>query len=120
MVCPYCKKIITVKGRYHAGFSNQGFLYCDKDSTVLVFDSYGRYYTKLIPNKPPWTLTGKEKELIESHLNQCPCGGSFGFSSKPKCPHCRRELPGLMDTIYYVILDKTVNGDNKSAWKNSP
>ncbi len=115
--CPGCSRVIRIKGRYHSGFGNQGFLYCDKDSTVLLFDTYNRYYAKLIPNKYPWTLTSSEKGVIEDHLKPCPYGGTFRFANKPRCPYCKNELTKLVDKIYYVILNKTVNGNKKSAWR---
>jgi hypothetical protein len=32
---------------YHAGFCNEGFLYCSRDTTVLTFSSYDPFYTRL-------------------------------------------------------------------------
>ena len=43
-VCQHCRKPLTFV-QYHAGFSDQGFLYCGKDGTVLTWSSYDRHYT---------------------------------------------------------------------------
>lgn len=116
VTCPHCKHALRLKGHYHAGFSNEGFLYCGKDSTVLVFDTYNRYYTRVIPNKHPWMLSGVEKQKVERQLAPCPCGGTFAFNNKPRCPRCRREIRELADRIYYVVLQRVVNGNKKAAW----
>ena len=117
-VCQHCKRSVPFKGPYHSGFSNQGFLYCNRDSTVLVFDTYSSHYGRIIPNKHPWILNAKEKQLLESHLNACPCGGTFGFRNKPRCPHCGKEIKNLTDSIYYIVVNKVVNGNKSAAWNS--
>lgn len=115
--CSHCKRALSIKGPFHAGFSNQGFLYCNRDSSVLVFDTYNRYYVRIIPEKHPWMLSEKEKHLVEANLAPCPCGGDFRFSHKLRCPYCGKSLEQLTDTIHYVVMDnKIVNGNKASAW----
>ena len=116
--CLGCKRIISFKGPFHAGFSNQGFLYCSKDPTVLVFDSYNRYYNRIIADKHPWMLATKEKQYVEQHLKPCPCGGTFKFSNRPRCPCCGEVISNLVDSTHYVIISKGINGNKRSAWKN--
>jgi len=118
MTCSYCKRPIQLKGPYHAGFSNEGFLYCDKDATVLIFDSFNRYYNRVVPNKHPWMLTTKEKQAVEHHLKPCQCGGIFKFGNKPRCPYCKKLIREFVDSMHYLIIGKKVNGNKKSAWKN--
>ena len=116
-LCPHCKHTVTFRGPYHAGFSNQGFLYCDQDSTLLIFDAYNRHYERIIPNKHPWMLTQREKRLVEGNLQPCSCGGNFKFDSKPRCPHCKGEIKSLSDPIHYVVIGKEVNGNKTLAWR---
>ena len=117
-ICRRCKRSIPFKGPYHAGFSNQAFLYCDKDPTVMVFDSFNSYYNNIIHGKHPWVLTSKEQYDVEQHLKPCPCGGMFKFRNKPRCPNCNQHIVGLVDSIHYVIIGNEINGNKKSAWKN--
>ena len=117
VICAHCKRKMVLKGPYHAGFSNQGFLYCDKDSTILVFDTFNRCYNNVIPNKHPWMLTIQERQTVEHRLKPCPCGGLFKFGNKPRCPHCEKLIGEFADSMHYVIIGKLVNGNNRSAWK---
>ena len=122
--CPNCKKDIHVKGTYNAGFGDEGFLYCDKDSAVLTFNAYDETYEKLVPNKMPWPpraggdLTTHEQRVIERHLRPCPCGGRFRFQNKPRCPICGSSIEKLVDSIHYIVLQKKIDGDHSNIWKD--
>jgi len=117
----------TGKYPYHAGFSNVGFLYCDRDTTVLTFSSYDPSYIRLFENlgqeaEHPWTYAEKGNtealRLIERYLIACPCGGHFSFDSPLKCPKCGGVFSEpLSETIYFVVLDKLLDGDEVNVWK---
>lgn len=120
LVCKNCSKKIKIKQEYpyHAGFSNRGFLYCDKDSTILLFSSYDKYYSKLVNDKQPWMLTARDKQKVERGLIDCPCGGKFLFKNKPRCPFCNKSIQNLLPAkIYYVILGKVIDGDKEIIWR---
>ena len=76
--CPACGREVTVE-RFHAGFGNQGFRYCDRDSTVLTWDSYDPTWTGLVGEVHPWMLTPEQKDAVEGPHPMCPCGGRFRF-----------------------------------------
>lgn len=124
--CPHCKKPISVRGIYHAGFGDEGFLYCNNDSTVLTFSAYDENYEKLVPKKMPWPprvggeLTKREQGLIEQHLRPCPCGGSFKFKNKPRCPSCGKSIERLIDSIHYIVIQRNIDGDKIQIWRNQP
>lgn len=125
--CRNCGSTHAVKHAYHAGFSNLGFLYCNRDTTVLTFSSYDRAYQQLqgaADWKHPWTLAheGPESDVerIESALISCPCGGSFSFKNPLLCPSCRGVLMGPMsETIYFAIIDRRIDGEEQSVWKEN-
>ena len=121
LVCKNCHKAIKVKQGYpyHAGFGDEGFLYCDKDSTILLFSSYDKYYSKIVNDKHPWVLNKADKERVERELIKCPCGGKFLFKNKPRCPFCNESIQNLLPAkIYYVILGKVIDGDKEKIWRN--
>lgn len=121
--CRTCGVELEVKGKYHAGFSDLGFLYCDKDTTVLTFSSYDTQYQEIVGRIHPWVLAwdGRMDELrrVESKLRKCPCGGSFSFRNPLRCPVCGKAFSRPMsDDIFFVILDKRIDGDKANIWKD--
>ena len=103
---------------YHAGFGNQGFLYCDSDPTIVTFSSFDPLYRRLVGEVHPWMLAAPQRQRVEEALLPCPCGGRFSFQAEPRCSSCgtslRSALPG---DIYYVILDRRVDGEREVIWK---
>src|SRR5438309_12076697 len=114
--CPHCARLIQFE-QYHAGFGDEGYLYCDKDSTVLTWSSYDRVYSSIV-RKHPWMLTDAEKRLVEDALLPCPLGGKFAFSNSPRCPHCSQEIRSLVpDAIHYIVVGRNVTPKDAPVWR---
>ena len=117
----------TGKYPYHAGFGDVGFLYCDRDTTVLMFSMYDPFYTKLFEDlgqeaECPWTYAEEGNtealNLIERNLIGCPCGGQFSFDNHLRCPKCAGVFSEpLSKTIYFIVLDKLLDGNEVNVWK---
>lgn len=128
--CKSCGAKVLGQGRYHAGFNDTPFLYCDKDSTVLTFHDYDPVYRRLLashslPNAIALTFIKERNEealrVIEEHLTSCPCGGRFSFKNPLRCPVCGGAFSGpLSETIYFLVLDKEVDGEKVNVWKDAP
>jgi hypothetical protein len=121
LVCPSCKANITLRQKYfyHAGFSNQGFLYCDNCSTILEFSVYNPNYVRLAGEKHPWSLSRDEQAFVEHHLAPCStCGGRFRFNAVPGCPNCSADISILLPSkLHFIELGKIVDGDKeKDIW----
>lgn len=119
--CPACNYLIDVKYPkvIHSGFSNRGFIYCDKSGDLVIWGTYDQTYVSLIPDKHPWTLNKKEQKILEKGLLDCPCGGKFKFTASPRCPNCNVEIPDILpDDIHWVELKKLIDGDKENIWKN--
>ncbi len=118
--CRHCGREIEFE-RYNARFGNQGYMYCDSDSTVVTWDSYDPVYSRLSENIHPWMLDSEGRTRIERSVLDCPLGGHFRFDANPRCPYCSTELPDLKDDpAYFVILGERVNGETVSIWKDQP
>jgi hypothetical protein len=120
IICPNCQKEIRLRQKYfyHAGFSNRGFLYCDKSSSTLKFGSYNPNYQRIVGRKHPWTLSAEEKTKLEIHLAPCKCGGRFRFDAPPLCPFCHESLASLLpDDIHFIEIGEVIDADrDKSVW----
>lgn len=120
--CSFCGFMTEVKYPkiIHAGFSNLGFMYCNKCGDVLTWSSFDPIFEKIVGRKHPWSLTSVEKREVENAIIKCKCGGDFTFSAKPRCPNCNNEIPDIVqDEIHFVILKNRIDGENEniSIWK---
>jgi hypothetical protein len=118
--CPFCHHVIEVNYPkvIHAGFSDCGFLYCNKSGDLITWSSYDKTYESLVPGKHPWMLSKKEQALIEGNLIDCPCGGKFTFAAHPRCPNCNAEIPDILpDDIHWVELKNLIDGEKENIWK---
>jgi len=113
--CPHCGSYFTYE-RHHAGFSNQGFMYCSDDETILLWDTYNPIYQKLT-DKHPWMLSVDEQRKVEEAIKPCPYGGNFAFANPPLCPSCHESVAFIVpDPIYYVVTGRKLDGDTESVW----
>jgi hypothetical protein len=130
--CPSCDHWLEA-GLTFAGMADRGFMYCDRDSTLLTWEAYDPLYRQLA-ERMPWTLDAYQQASVESWVPACPCGGSFRFTNPPRCPSCHRALPqewveqaiwvggGLIQPpgsdprlppvtrVFYLILGRQIHG----------
>jgi hypothetical protein len=121
--CKSCGSDVEGKGRYHTGFNDTGFLYCDRDSTVLTFSSFDPKYEAVAGAVHPWVLTqeGRSDVLraVEDRLVDCPCGGRFSFDNPLRCPICGDVFSRQMSkNIYFIVLARRLDGEKKNVWKD--
>lgn len=108
---------IAQKYQYHAGFSNQGFLYCDSCPNLVVFSSYDQRYTKIVGSRHPWTLGDADLRSVEGQLKPCTCGGRFRFQAPPRCPLCNAPIREILeDSLHYVETGKRFGSDTEEVW----
>ena len=113
--CPHCGQQFSYE-RFHAGFSNEGYMYCDQDEAVFTWDAYAPAYARLL-DKHPWMLTADERHRVESVVRPCPCGGRFAFGNPPLCPKCHADISALVpNKDYFIVTGRRVNGDKDDAW----
>jgi hypothetical protein len=60
---------------FHAGFSNQGFLYNGESNLTLVWRRFDPAYEAIVGKRRPWTLTTEEQRLFEGALRPESSGG---------------------------------------------
>jgi DNA-directed RNA polymerase subunit RPC12/RpoP len=99
---------------YHAGFSDQAFLYDDAGTSALVFSAYDEEFSSVFGHLMPWTAHDEEKKKrFEAMLPLSPSGGRWRFSNPARCPHCGSKISGPMgETIYYLLYPGSVVVDD--------
>jgi len=119
--CPNCHFVIESPQDhfYHAGFCDDGFLYCDQDSTLLVFSAFDPTFEAIVGKKVPWTLKENELNAVEQALINCPCGGKFRFSNPPLCPRCKKSIAEIFPSeIHYAVLTRVLKSSSSaSVWR---
>ncbi len=117
--CPKCRSemVLTQPYPYHAGFGDEGFLYCEDCPAVLTFSSFDPAYVDLVREVHPWMLDTAQQSKVENGLKRCRCGSKFLFRSKPRCPSCGAPLRGsLPEDVHYLILGERIDGQRESVW----
>ena len=116
IACPQCggTNSFDQPYRYHAGFSNQGFLYNDTGNLTLVWSSYDPAYKAIVGEGNPCDrLTADQQRLFEARLLPAPIGGAFRFKNPARCVHCGHPISGPMtDEIYYVVYPNSLITDS--------
>ncbi|HKB91972.1 MAG TPA: hypothetical protein VKC60_15760 [Opitutaceae bacterium] len=110
--CSGCRKETTFDQpyAYHAGFSDQGFLYNDAGNLTLVFGAYDPKFASVFGNYIPWTKEDKAKKIeFEASLPPAPTGGRWRFANPARCPHCGATLSGpITECISYLIYPGSI------------
>lgn len=119
--CPGCAQVLASEHRrpHHAGFANEGFLYCDRDDTVVTFSTFDETYTRIVGDRHPWGLDRAQRDRVEARVLPCPCGGRFKFQNALRCTKCGHKLSGgIGETIYWYGLARVVEvGPGASIWR---
>jgi hypothetical protein len=100
---------------YHAGFSDQGFLYKDAGNLTLTGSCYDPAYTALVGGKSPWALTLAEKQKVEEALLPAPKGGRWRFSNPARCLHCGAAISDSIERCIYLPAIRWQHSDTGFA-----
>jgi hypothetical protein len=116
-VCAYAN-IFNQPYPYHAGFSDQGFLYDDAGHLTLIWSCYDPAFKALLGSKCPWSLNINEQRTLENALRPAPSGGRWRFGNPARCLSCSSPISDSIDrTIYYLIYDGSVQTDDGQNYK---
>lgn len=116
--CPSCGEPIRAQ-RFHAGFSNEGFLYAATGSLVLTWDAYDPGYLGVI-DKHPWMLSPEEQAAVEAAIKPGIRGEPYRFANQPRCPTCDGELHDLAGPgrEYFVVTGERLDAAAEAAWQH--
>ena len=113
--CRKCGRLFAYQ-QHHAGFGNQGFMYCDCDETVLTWDAYDPRYRR-VTSELPWMLDQVARRAVEEAIRPCPYGGGFAFVNPPLCPVCYESIAYLVPSReYFLITGRRLHADGDDMW----
>jgi hypothetical protein len=114
VTCSQCKfkNVFNQPYAYHAGFSDQGFLYNESGNCTLIWSAFDPAYTTIVGGKNPWSLIVTDREKFESALQPSPDGTRWLFSNPARCMKCSHPVSGpITEAIYYLEYEGSVNVD---------
>ncbi len=113
--CSKCghRNVFAQPHPYHAGFSNQGFLYNESGNLTLIWSSFDSGYEAAIGKKHPWALNPREMLKLEKLLMPAPSGGLWKFKNPARCLECKEPISEpMIKNIYYLIYEDSVDADD--------
>jgi hypothetical protein len=119
VTCPSCghQNSFEQPYPYHAGFSNQGFLYNDAGDRTLVWSSYDSAWENLVGRVHPWALDEKEWSRVEAALVPLNDGSRWRASNRPRCTACNEPIgKSIGDAeIHYLVYPGSLLLDDAGA-----
>jgi len=115
ITCGKCghKNSFNQPHEYHAGFSNQGFLYNEAGNLTFVWSSFDPAYIAIVGKRHPWSLDEGDREKVEHALSPSPSGDAWKFGNPPRCLSCKNPIgQSILNTICYLQYDGSINADN--------
>jgi hypothetical protein len=77
-LCAY-ENVFNQPYAFHAGFSNEGFLYNDEGDLTLIWSSFDPAYEAIVGKHHPWSLTVGQQASLEAALLPAPHGGKVAL-----------------------------------------
>lgn len=112
--CKYCgeENSFDQPNKYHAGFSNVGFIYNDTGNLTLIWSTFDRDYTAIVGDHHPWTLNEEKRLKFEQRLKPSPKGGKWSFINPARCNKCKQPISDpIFEDIYYLVYPNSIKID---------
>lgn len=112
--CKHCGKetVFNQPYVYHAGFSDQGFLYNDAGTLSLVWSLFDPLLEELFPGERLWTQGRANRQRFEKLLQPAPAGGRWRFRNPARCMHCASPISGpMLKTVHYLVYPGSIVTD---------
>jgi hypothetical protein len=115
--CPSCGRTVRAE-RFHAGFSDMGYLYAATGATVLTWSTFDPDYRRIVGQKYPWMLSLDEQAAVEAAIRPDIEGGPYRFENAPSGPHCAGKLPelGSPSREYFVVTGNELDSATDAIW----
>lgn len=112
--CPRCRRdnVFDQPYPYHAGFSDQGFMYSESGHCTLVWSWFDPAYKRFFPPGGKFADNIERQEKFERCLKSAPDGGKWGFNNPARCLYCSGPISGtILQHIYYLVYPDSIITD---------
>ena len=112
--CPRCGKdnIFDQPYMYHAGFSDQCFMYSDSGRHTLVWSCYDPVVKRFCTASKRLSEDVESRKRFEQALAPAPDGSRWQFTNPAKCLHCPGTIAGsILQQIYYLVYPDSIITD---------
>lgn len=120
ITCKHCGKdtLFEQPYPYHAGFTDQGFLYNNAGNLTLVWSVLDPVLDKLFPGQPTWTLNLLKRRRFEKIMLPAPDGGYWRFRNPARCIHCAKPISKpMLHSPHYLIYPGSLITDLGGEFK---
>jgi hypothetical protein len=94
---------------YHAGFSDQGFLYSDSGHFTLTWSDHDPVISRFFPPGSRWDRDKDLRRRFEDALKPAPDGGRWRAENPARCIHCSAPISGsMLQTTYYLLYPGSI------------
>jgi hypothetical protein len=118
IVCKKCgwETLFDQPYPYHAGFTDQGFLYNDTGTLTLVWSMLDPVLEQRFPGNNFWTLNWKDRQVFEKMLLAAPDGSRWRFRNPARCTRCSAPImKPMLHSVHYVIYPGSVLADQRGG-----
>jgi hypothetical protein len=109
--CNHCGGEITFDQPYpfHAGFSDEGFLYNDSGNCTLIWSITDPVLAELFPGNSFWMRSWLYRRKLEKILPAAPVGGRWRFRNPARCTRCKKPIaPPMLKSIHYLLYPGSI------------
>ena len=101
---------------YHAGFSDQGFLYSDSGHFTLTWSWYDPAIQRFFPPESRYDRDTELRHRFEQALKPAPDGGRGRAENPARCVHCSAPIAGsMLETIYYLVYPGSIEAQEAAG-----
>jgi hypothetical protein len=94
---------------YHAGFSDEGFLYNDSGNCTLIWSIMDPVLVELFSGNSFWMRSWLNRRKVERLLPSAPIGGRWRFRNPARCTRCKKPIaPPMLKSVHYLLYPGSI------------
>lgn len=120
IICKRCGKsnVFHQPYPYHAGFTDQGFLYNDRGNLTLVWSVLDPVLEEIFPSQTLWTTSWFNRWRFVRMLVPVPFGGCWRFRNPARCLQCAKPISDpMLRSVHYLVYPGSILTDHDKQFR---